>query len=176
MDQRQLARKTSNALERLDSVEKTIGNIVGAVNNSFTQISRQLSGITEVLDAVVQTLGAENIQKVMEESRRTKAEEAAKAQETALKALLDKGEVKAVEKVSEKSIIVGRDHLADGTLRHPGRVQLMFSEIEPPFRPSFLGQSIGFVLDLPTGGKFEVMELYEVVEKTEASVAQPAVP
>lgn len=175
MDQRQLARKTSNALERLDQLEKTVGNIVGAVNNSLGQVSQQLSGITEVLDAVVQTLGADTIQKLMAESRAAKAEEQAREEEAALKALVERGDVQAVEKVTEKSVVVGRETNADGTVRTPGRAQVAFARIDPAFQASFLGQSVGFTLDLPNGGKFEVLGVYEVVEKS-ATPAPEALP
>jgi hypothetical protein len=179
-----LAKKTSNALERLDQVEKTVGNIVGAVNNSLGQVSQQLSGITEVLDAVVQTLGAETIQKLMTESRQAKAEAQAQAEEAALKELLAKGDIKATEKISEKSIVVGRETAKDGTVRIPGRAQVAFARIDPNFQSAFLGQGPGFSLDLPNGGKFEVLEVFEVVEKADsppadapaATATEPAAP
>lgn len=173
MDQRQLAKKTSDALERLDQVEKTVANIVGAVNNSLGQVSGQLGGITEVLDAVVQTLGADTIQKVMTENRTAKAEAQSAAEQAALKELLAKGDIKATEKVTEKSIVVGKETAADGTVRIPGRAQVAFSRIDPNFQASFLGQAVGFSLDLPTGGKFEVQEIYEVVEKADAPAETP---
>ena len=176
MDQRQLARKTSNALERLDQVEKTVGNIVGAVNNSLGQVSQQLGGITEVLDAVVQTLGAETIQKIMTENRQAKAEAAAQAEEAALKELLSKGDIKVAEAISEKSIVVGRETNPDGTVRAPGRAQVAFARIDPNFQGPFLGKAVGFVLDLPNGGKFEVLEIYEVVEKPETVPAESSTP
>jgi hypothetical protein len=153
----------------LDQVEKTVGNIVGAVNNSLGQVSQQLSGITEVLDAVVQTLGAETIQKVMTESRQAKAEAQAQAEEAALKELLSKGDIAVAEKISEKSIVVGRETNPDGTVRVPGRAQVAFARIDPNFQAAFLGQAAGFSLDLPTGGKFEVLEVYEVVERAEST-------
>jgi len=167
MDQRQLAKKTSNALERLDQVEKTVMNIVSAVNNSLSQVSQQLAGITEVLDAVVQTLGQETIQKVMTENRTAKAEAQAEAEKEALQELVAKGDIKAVEKVTEKCIVVGRETDKDGAVRVPGRAQVAFARIDPNFQPALLGQAPGFSLELPTGGKFEVLEVYEVVEKSE---------
>jgi hypothetical protein len=169
MDQRQLARKTSNALERLDQVEKTIGNVVGAVNNSLGQVSNQLSQITEVLDAVVQTLGADTIQQLMIASRTAKAEAQSQAEEAALKELVEKGDVAAAEKITDKSIVVGKEFDKEGTLRPPGRAQVAYSRIDPSFQESFLGQGAGFVLDLPTGGKFEVTGVFEVVQKTDTA-------
>ncbi len=174
MDQRQLARKTSNALERLDQLEKTVGNIVGAVNNSLGQVSAQLSGITEVLDAVVQTLGAETIQKIMTENRAAKAEAQALAEEQALKELLDKGDLKVAEQITERSIVVGKESDKEGNIRPPGRAQVPFARIDPNFQAAFLGKGAGFSLDLPTGGKFEVTAVYEVVEKIDAPVTPPA--
>jgi len=177
MDQRQLAKKTSNALERLDQVEKTVMNIVSAVNNSISQLGNQIGGVTEVLDAVVQTLGVETIQKIMSENRVAKAEAQAESEKAALAELLAKGDIKAVDKVSEKSIVVGRETDKDGTVRLPGRAQVAFARIDPNFQPQLLGQGPGFSLDLPNGGKFEVLEAYEVVEKAaDATPAAEALP
>ena len=176
MDQRQLARKTSNALERLDQVEKTVTNIVSAVNNSLGQVSGQLGGITEVLDAVVQTLGADTIQKVMTENRTAKAEAQSQAEESALKELLAKGDIAVAAKVSDKSIVVGRETNKDGSVRIPGRAQVAFARIDPNFQAAFLGQEVGFNLELPNGGKFEVLEIYEVVEKAATAPADTSAP
>lgn len=163
MDQRQLAKKTSNALERLDQVERTVNNIGAATNNNINQ----LGGITEVLDAVVQTLGAETIQKIMTDNRTAKAEAQSAQEKAALDELVKNGDVKATEKVSERSIVVGREINPDGTVRVPGRAQVAFARIDPAFQKAFLDQAAGFSLDLPNGGKFEVQEVYEVVEKAE---------
>jgi len=165
MDQRMLAKKTSVISERLDQLEQMLQSIVSSVNNGINQLGNQVGGVTEVLDAVVQTLGVETIQKIMGENRVAKAEAQSAAEKAALNELLTKGDVKAVEKITEKSVVVGRETDKDGAVRMPGRAQVAFQRIDPNFQASFLGQGPGFLLDLPNGGKFEVQEVYEVVEK-----------
>jgi len=166
MDQRQLAKKSANALERLEVLERTVNSIGSATNNNINQIG----GMTEVLDAVVQILGVEAIQKVLSENRVAMAEAQSKAEEEALKELLSKGDIAESEKISDKSIVVGKETNPDGTVRPPGRAQVAFARIDPTFQEQFLGKSAGFVLDLPTGGKFEVLSVYDVVEKAETPV------
>lgn len=160
MDQRQLAKRTSNALERLEQVEKTIPQILGAVNQTVGQVQAQLSSAVEVLDAVVQSLGVENIEKLVSDNRREKATQRMEEEKKQLAALLDAKLILAEDKVTEKSIIVGVETDKDGTARHPGRMQHGFNMIAPQFRDKLLGQVAGFKLPLPNGGNFEVQEIY----------------
>ena len=172
-DQRVLAKRTSNALDRLDQVEKTIPNLISAINNSLGGLNNQLNSQGEVLEAVVELLGVETVQSTIKASRERKATEAMEAEKKALEELKSRGDVAPAEKISEKALIVGREYNKDGTVRHPGRAQVAFQRVDDQFRQGLLGQAAGFVLELPNGGKFEVLEIYEVVEKKEEPAPPP---
>ena len=173
-DPRVLAKRTSNALDRLDAVEKTIPDLISAINNSLGGLNQQLNAQGEVLEAVVSLLGQETVQNTIKETRERKATELMEAEKKALEELKNAGTVVAVEKVTEKTVIVGREFTPDGSVRHPGRAQVPFSRVDQNFKEGLLGKGVGFVLDLPTGGKFEVVELYEVVPQPPKPEAEAA--
>lgn len=164
-DPRVISKRTSNALERLDQVEKVIAQIVSGVNNSLGGLSQQVGSQGSVLEAVVQLLGKDAVETTMKEIAERRAQETMEAEKKAMLELVTRGDVAAVEKVTDKSIIVGREFNPDGTLRSPGRAQVAFQRVDEAFKANLLGQTVGFIMDLPAGGKFEVMEIYEVVEK-----------
>lgn len=164
-DPRVLAKRTSNALDRLDAVEKTIPDLISAINNSLGGLNQQLNAQGEVLEAVVSLLGQETVQNTIKETRERKATELMEQEKKAMEELKASGAIAASETVTEKSIIVGREFNPDGSVRHPGRAQVPFARVDQNFKEALLGKSVGFVMDLPTGGKFEVVELYEVVPK-----------
>jgi len=171
-----LQKKTSNALERLDQLEKTIPQIVAAVNQSVGQIQGQLSSAVEVLDAVVQTLGSDTIEKLILDSRKKKAEEQSDKEKQALAELVTQGAIVPANVVTEKSIIVGVETDKDGVVRVPGRAQVAFQRVDPQFQQGLLGQAVGFKLTLPNGGTFEVTELYEVAPPKASDAAEAAAP
>jgi hypothetical protein len=167
MDQRMMAKKLADLEKKLQTIDKVVQNIVGAVNQGLGQASTQLENVVEVLDAVVKVVGPESIQSVMTAAREAKMEEQIQSEEEALNKLLESGDLMPIDKIAEQSIVVGREFKVDGSLR-TRRAQVPYSRIEPQFQPSFLGQGVGFVLELPNGGKFEVMGIYAIVDKTQA--------
>lgn len=171
-----LAKRTSNALDRLDQVEKTLPNLISAINNSLGGLSQQLNSQGKVLEAVMQLLGRETVETTMKEIEDRRVTETMEAEKKALEELLAAGNLAKVEKVTEKSIIVGREYQPDGSLRHPGRAQVAFPRVDPQFQPKLKDQAAGFVMELPNGGKFEVVEVFEVVQKPDEEALPPPAP
>lgn len=175
-DQRVLAKRTSNALDRLDAIEKTIAQLIPAINNSLGNLNQGISSQGEVLEAAVALLGRESVENSIKEARERRATETSEAQKKALEELVSRGELVAGTKVTEESVVVGREFNPDGSVRHPGRVQLAFQQVDAGFQAQFLGQAPGFTLDLPNGGKFEVQEVFELPPKAPEQAATPAEP
>jgi hypothetical protein len=188
-DQRVVINRAVNALEKLDAVvknlentiervtqlEKVIESIIPAINKTFSNTNQQISEAVEVLDAVVKTLGPATIEVAMVEERKAKATQEMERQKNELSVALAEGSLVSVDKVTEKSLIVGKETNPDGNIRHPGRVQVVYSRVEADFQAKLLGQAVGYVLELPTGGKFEVVEVFEEVTKSVAPPASQAV-
>ena len=186
MDQRVIINRAANALEKLDSVVKAVDavtaevadirkalqGIIPAINQTFTQTNQQLSEAVEVLDAVVKTLGPSVIEAAMVEERQARATAQAEELKARLAEAVSNGTLISVDKVTEGSTIVGKETNVDGSTRHPGRAQVAYQKIKPEFQAKMLGQSAGYTVELEGEGKFEILEIYEQVEKP--NVSSPA--
>jgi len=170
-DNRINAKRTANALDRIDGIEQTLSAIIPQINNSFANMSRQQESQGEVLEAVVTILGQDTITATVKANRDARALATMEAEKKGLEELKANGTLAAVEVVSDKSLIVGREFNADGTIIHPGRVQVAYQRVDAQFQPQLLGKGVGITFDLPKGGKFEVLEIYEVVQKPDAPTA-----
>lgn len=167
-------KKIKSALERLDILEGDVQRLFSAVNESSMVARQGTAELASLLEAVVELLGAETVDaKVKEIAERKQLENLARA-EAALAAGLEKGELVKADKVSEVSVIVGKEIDEKGEVIFPGKVQLQTSAIKPEFKEKLLGQGVGTVIDAPRG-KFEVMAIYDVVAKPETPAeAAPA--
>jgi hypothetical protein len=171
VDTRMIQKQTKNALERLDDLEATLPQIVSSFQQAVQQLQTSLNSLTEVMDAVIANVGSDKITTTMTENRTKKVEAQADQDRKALDQALLNGDVVPTEAVSEKTIVVGKEYAADGTVRFPGYIQAPFMRVDPKFQELMKGQKAGFSFDLPNGGKFEITATYDVVEK-----APPAAP
>jgi hypothetical protein len=171
-----LSKRLSEVAERQDQTEKTLVQLIPAINNGFSQASQQIAAQGEVLEALIALAGKEAVEKVMRANRELRAAENAETEKKALEELVARGEVVAVEKITDKSVIVGREFNPDGSVHHPGRFQLAYQKIDKQFQEQLLGQAAGFTITLPNGGKFEVQEVYQLSDKPPAPVATPSTP
>jgi hypothetical protein len=164
MDTRVLEKKTRNALDRLDELEKALPQIVSGVNNSLSQLNNQLQGMTEIMDVLIENVGQEKVTAALAANRQKRSEDQAAAEKKSVDEALLSGTLENATEISEKTIVVGREFDKDGVVRIPGRVQVQFSRVSPEFQEKLKGQKPGFSFEIPsTGGKFEVDEIYDVV-------------
>lgn len=170
-DTRVIAKRTTHALDRLDRIETLLPELISGINNSFGSMNQQLNAQAEFVEAVVEMLGRVAIEAAIKDNRERKAVELMESEKKGLEELKAAGAIAVVEKVTEKSIIVGREYNADGSVRHPGRAQVPYARVDANFKEKLLGQSVGFVMELPNTGKFEIVEICEVVQKPDAPVA-----
>lgn len=156
MDQRQLTKRTANALERLERVEQSQGQVLGGLS----QMQAQTSALVEVLDAVVELVGTEKVQVELAKQRREKAAKKAEAEKKQLDEMLLQGLLIPADEVTQTSIVVGQEKTKSGEVIHPGYVRLPWQGINPQFRDKFLKLKVGDKVDFPDGGSFEIQELY----------------
>jgi hypothetical protein len=165
-----------NAIERIGQLESDLQSIVGAVQNALQNIEGRVNAQTEILDAIIQEVGAEQINARIEATREARAAEQAVVAKEGLAKALEKGEVVAAPVVSDKSVITGIEYDKDGTAVKPGYVQLGYNTIKPEFQEKILGQQVGFKFDTESGS-FEVTGIFNVVDKPEEAVDEaPASP
>jgi hypothetical protein len=116
------------------------------------------------LEAVAELVGGEAIDAKMKEIADRKTMQQLERAKAAVVAALEKGELVKVAAVTEKSLIVGRELDKDGQVVYPGHVQLKFSDIKPEFQVKLLEQHPGAQIETTNGVKFEVLEVYDMVQ------------
>jgi hypothetical protein len=172
-----MRQKTKSALERLDVIEENLPRIVGGFNEVLNRFGTQLQVIDELMTAVVALLGEENVNSKVQENRIKRAEDNARLQAEDIEKRLTDGTLVRVEAISEKSLIVGREFDKEGTVMIPGRVQMDFVTVLPDYKEKLIGQKVGFSVPTPPGGKYEVVEIFEAVEKPAPAEGEvPAAP
>ncbi len=160
------------ALERIIALESAVTKLitqnqqlVAALNQSLSVLEKRNTTIEEIVDATVTVLGVSDVQAQVDKARQEKATQQMEIEIQALEAAKAAGSIVLTETIGPKTVIVGREFEADGKVIHPGRVQLFFSQIDPAAVEALNGKTAGTTVDIPSGGKFEILEVYAVVEK-----------
>lgn len=172
----EMNRTNNGALARIEAVESQNKQIIAALNQSLAAIEQRLRGLEEALEATVECVGVESVQDAIEDIRQRKAEMQAEFEKQSLQKAIDDGRAVPAEIVGEQTLIVGREYDANGKVLPGGRVQLFFSQIVPDMVDVLKGKTVGTVLDLPAGGKFEILEIYGLVKKDAAPATAESPP
>lgn len=167
-------KKTKDALSRIQALEESIPQIIQGVNGAFGRMGAQVNHLQEVLDAIGEVVGEDAVQNALSDMRLRRAVKEAEEQKAAVDASLKNGDLKVVEVIGEKSLVVGVENDKDGKAIGAGRVQFYFTTARPEFQEKLLGKGVGTTLDLPTGGKFVAQEIYDSVEKAPVTEATEA--
>jgi hypothetical protein len=175
--QRNLSQRKAvkSALERIDSLEQDMMNLAGGINEAMIQANNRMTGLAKIIEAVVELFGAETVDAKIKEVEKRNQDAALDAAKKALEDGVSKGDLQKTDVVGDRTLIVGREFDKEGNLIPPGRVQLMFAGVRPEFQEKIKGQSAGFSVETPSGGKFEIMDLYTVIERAPEPVATDAV-
>lgn len=162
---------SKGALERIDEIEQSLPGLINAVNQGFVEFNSRVAGIAEVLEAVVQKLGPEEVQNILSARRAEKdAERVQKAKEWIEQQVIA-GALAPADAVTERSLLVGVETGTDGTPVPPGRVQLTMDRVNPEVRNLLLGKPAGTKIQTPGDTTFEVLEVYNITETSAEAVA-----
>ena len=163
-------------LERLTAIEDAINALVtdredlGKSIQSTVDKLQFVNGKTaEVVEAVITALGADFKPKIDEAAKandKARKERIAALQSAQVAELVANNKLKSVTEVSDKSLIVGRELDANNEVIHPGRAEILFSEVDPAIQTELKGKTVGYMLEAKNSTKFEVTEIYEAVESS----------
>jgi hypothetical protein len=148
-----------SAMQRVEQLEQIVPQIIRATQQTQAQFSQSI----EILDAVVQILGPEAVEKAIAENRRERAKLTVADQLKKLEEDLASGALVKVDSITENSLIVFSESTPDGKPLDPDRTQLNFSTLVPQFKEELLLKGPGAKITSPNGNTFEVMEVYDVV-------------
>lgn len=138
--------------------------IVLAVDEALKRLSMADGRISEVIEAVIRSLGSDFKAKVDQSIQDIKKENQTKFvedQEKELKQLIADKKVEEKDKVTDKSLLVLREYNQDGTVKHPGRFQVTVENIAKELRANFLDKAIGDVIETKANTKLEILGIYE---------------
>lgn len=151
-----------NALERIESVEKMVPNLIKAVGKQFDELNEKVKAMEEVLDAVVGSVGIDAVTAALIESRRKRSIDEAEAQKKETAALVEQGILVPQETIDEESVVIASEVKADGSPVGSGWFRFQMQEIKEEFRNALMGQSKGFSGTFENGNNYSVLEVYKV--------------
>jgi hypothetical protein len=166
---KKLAASNNSVLDRLKTLEENNVRLMQALQQSFETSDKMLKNVAEILSATVSVVGPEEVTKAVEAARQAAKEEAVAKAKNALDMLVGEGTAVVTDVVTDVSLVVGHETLPDGN--DSGRLQFLVSDLAEDRRASLLGKNVGFVIDFPSGAKFEINEIYNIVEKPAVETA-----
>lgn len=166
-----LRKQTGSLQQQVDELKTAQDNLVKVINQQLGPVPRKLALTEEVIDALMNLSGF--TKEDVEIQVKTKREEVAHAEAESSKAALAEGVVNgyltAAPVVAEKTIIVGTETDPNGKLvekdgegRHisQGRVEVLFETLNPEMKALLLGKAVGDTVELHTGGKLQLNEVF----------------
>jgi hypothetical protein len=165
---KKLAASNNSVLDRLKTLEDNNVRLMQALQQSFETSDKMLKNVAEILSAVVSVVGPDTITQAVESARQAVRDEQILKAKVALEGLVADGTAVATDTVGDASLVVGHETLPDGT--DSGRLQFLISDLAEDRKASLVGKGVGFVIDFPSGAKFEINEIYNIVEKPAENV------
>lgn len=165
--------KPGKALDRLAQLEGQVQMMGQVLNAFFQQIGTKLGEQEEILRAVTETIGEDEVKAVIKGNRLAAMEERKKRSQDVLKRLVDKGVATKVDKIEEqavatkKTLVVLHELEADGTVKEPGYAAMFLEQFTEDARKQLLGQGAGFSFVGPEGVSANVDEVYVIDQELE---------
>lgn len=135
------------------------------IESRMGQQGNLLNRMSRVLNAVVELVGADEVQVAVDRAAQEEAAQRATAEKAALDNAIADGYVMPADSITELSIIVGHETDDKGNLVGTGRQQVAFRTIDPGSQEELLGKKVGDKVKTPVGGEFEIKEIYLVDEE-----------
>jgi len=171
--------KPLTVLERIERMEKSLKDVNKSFDLTLEQVRGSLHSAMEVVDALVSVFGdlklcedlPTKLGAKIEEKRKLRIEERVAQEDKQLATLVENGILSVTDKVVKESVVVVRVFSEDGTLAGgiPKR-QVDFSQLNPQVQSALLDQEVGFVLELDSKEKLEVVEIYQINQKQPETV------
>lgn len=161
-----LRKKAQSALDRIDGVEEQVNEIITLLQEKIPSID----SLVTLNEAMIELLGRDAVIEAVKLSQIRKIEAKVEQRKKVLESLLKAGTIVKVDKISEKSLVIGRESTPDGNVVPPGWVEAEWKTITPSCQPAMLGQGVGFKIETPTKNMFEVLEVYDPADPATAAV------
>lgn len=159
------------AIERISEIEQSLPGLINAVNQGFVEFNSRVAGLAEVVEALVQKLGPEEVQSILAARRTERDQQRVEQAKQWLAQQVEAGSLAPAEAVTERSLLVGVETDAEGNAVPPGRIQLTIDRVNTEIRELLMGKPAGTKIQTPGGTTFEVLEVYNITESTHTAEA-----
>jgi hypothetical protein len=166
-----MGKKTLNALERLDALEKAVVGLLNVSNKEFGNIHGQLSATADIVNALTDITG----QPVVEAQLEKRATAALKQDQEAIDAGLLEGRLTPATEVGPNTVLGYKETMPNGKERVPGKFFKNFGNINSEAQQLLTGKKIGDVVSVGET-KVEVLEVFNLVPPSPPVEVTPAPP
>jgi hypothetical protein len=170
-------------VESVKDIESQLPRIVAAVNNAFRQLDKRMEEQDEILQAVAEVVGRDQVQEAVNRRQAEREKAQLEAAEAQLKSQLEAGTLVLSTVITEDSLLVGVEYDEAGKPVGMGRVQVPVAKLTPELKAEALGKGPGHKISTPAKTQFEVLDIYEkaappapVVATVEATPEVQALP
>jgi|SRR6185312_5877675 len=160
-----LRAKAKGLEARMKDLETGLSRLMIGIDRNMGQVGQMLGEVTEKLEAVIELVGTESVNQLVEAKRMDRAQEAADAEQKALEEAIADGYVTPTDVVAENSFIVAYETKADGKPLGTGRQSVAFKSLSKAAKETLLGKGVDFTMPTPSGGSFTVKEVYTLDEE-----------
>lgn len=174
------AQKVPTVLERLQATEANVQRLQESVDGLFVNLRNSLQAQMEVMEAIIEVAKVSDpeveskMQKVIETKRLEREVAKAEQEKKQVEQLVEAGILKQAELVSPDSVVVGRIFNKNGEVTGAGRVQSEYGRYTEACQKAILGQGVGFVYETEQAEKFEILEIYDVVQDRTGAGGSPS--
>ncbi len=149
---------------QLASIKNTQKELIEGVNKAFTDVDGRIGSLEELLSACIMEIGQEAVIARVKESRLVIAQNQVAKAKAGLAAGVEAGYLTAVEAVGDNSVVCGTEYVPTGEELPPGWQEMAYKALNEEFQGKFLGKQVRDSVELPTGGKFVITEIYDLDE------------
>ncbi len=174
--QQTLRNETRSLSDQVKELKTGQDNIIKVINSQLGPLPRKVDLMEEVVDAVMVLSGFTKTE--VENQIKAKRSDIARAEGESAKAALAEGVTNGyltlIPTITEKTIVVATesdpsgklvDKDGEGRFIHEGRIEVLFESLSPDMKTLLNGKSVNEVVDLPSGGKLTLNEVYSFDEE-----------
>ena len=163
----QAANQKPGALDRISALESFRDGVLRAMRSTFAAVEQRLSSNEEIIHALINLMGSENVEREVTKLAIAKMEERSVKEKAGFEAAVKRGELVLADEVGDSSVIIGSEVDKDGNSLHPLRCQLLYATVKQGYKEKLKGAKVGDSIDTPAGSKFTVNEIWNVLPPEE---------
>lgn len=158
-------KQRASILERVEMTEGQLRSLAQNVSTLMGNVSSQVDNLAKLVNAIAGILGPDVVTARVRQDEIDTLEAQADAVAKNIEESLKKGELVSMDAVDSPEVfVVTRQFNKAGDVMHPSRIQLPFDGYVTEAQGLILGKKVGDTVELPDGGKLEILAVYRFVQ------------